>query len=76
MDNSSTISETWMMFKEHLDKKHIEMAAEKYIDLCADFGADDETLKECFGNCEVLDAAIKYYLDIDADVEEEYDDWD
>ena len=75
MDNSSTISETWMMFKEHLDKKHVEAAAEKYIDLCADFGADDVILKECFGNCDILDAAIRYYLDIDEDIDEDYD-WD
>ena len=72
MDNSSVICETWMMFKEHLDKKHIEMAAEKYIDLCADFGVDDEMFKECYGHCNYLDGAIRYYLDTD----EEYNDWD
>jgi hypothetical protein len=75
MENSSTISETWMMFKEHLDKKHIENAAEKFVELCADFGADDITLKECFGNCEILDTAIRYYLDLDSEIEEDYD-WD
>ena len=73
MDNSEVICETWLMFKEHLDKKHIENAAEKYIELCADFGADDIIFKECFGHCTHLDAAIKYYLDLDTDDDEEWD---
>jgi hypothetical protein len=36
--NDEQIQEIWMMFKEHLDKKHVETAAERYVDLLADYG--------------------------------------
>tara|TARA_R110000851_G_scaffold2701_1_gene10970 strand:- start:12710 stop:12949 length:240 start_codon:yes stop_codon:yes gene_type:complete len=77
--NEEQIAEVWTLFKEYLDKKHIEMAAERYIDMLADYGVRDETLTECFGNCNVLDSAIKYYLDLDnEDVHDDEDsgEWD
>lgn len=72
------IADVWMTFKEYLDKKQIETAAERYVDLLADYGVEDETFKECFGNCAYLDAAIKYYLELDDyHVDEDYnEDWD
>ena len=73
--NEDQISDIWNMFKEHLDKKHVEMAAEKYIDVLADYGISDETLISVLGNDAYLDAAINYYLDIDADIYDE-EDWD
>jgi hypothetical protein len=36
--NEEQISDIWTMFKEYLDKKQIELAAEKYVDLLADYG--------------------------------------
>jgi hypothetical protein len=76
--DESQIADVWTTLKEYFDKKHVEMAAERYVDLMADYGVSDETLKECFGHCSYLDAAIKYYLDIDAgDSDDDYnEDWD
>ena len=70
------IADIWMMFKEYLDKKMIDQAAEKYVDLLADYGVSDETMQDALGADAALDAAIHYYLDIDA--EDVYDDeeWD
>ena len=42
--DESIISDVWSTMKEFLDKKHIDMAAEKYVDLLADYGVSDETL--------------------------------
>ena len=55
------------LFKEYLDKKQIELVAEKYVDLLADYGVEDITLKDCLGVDSNLDTAIGYYLEIDAD---------
>jgi|TARA_B110000977_G_scaffold116823_1_gene150952 hypothetical protein len=75
MDDSQ-IAELWTTLKEYLDKKHVEMAAERYVDVLADFGISDETFKDVIGAEENLDHAISYYLDIDEDVLEEETDWD
>jgi hypothetical protein len=73
--NEEQIADIWTMFKEYLDKKHVEMAAERFIDLLADYGVSDETFKECFGHDAVLDSAIKYYLELDDELDDDYD-WD
>jgi len=73
--NEEQIADFWMLFKEYLDKKHVETAAERYVDMLADYGVSDETLQECFGVDSTLDASIKYYLDLDEDVYED-DEWD
>ena len=71
------VVDIWNMFKEYLDKKHIEMAAERFVDLMADFGTSDQTFVSCLGNDSNLDQAINYYLDIDEeDVLDEDLDWD
>jgi hypothetical protein len=76
MDESQVV-EIWTMFKEYIDKKHIELAAERYVDLCADYGISDEALQNALGNDSALDYAINYYLDIDnEDVLDEEIDWD
>ena len=76
--NEEQIADVWTLFKEYIDKKQIEVIAEKYIDLLADYGVSDETLKESIGVDANLDEAISYYLDIDSDIylEEEEDDWE
>ena len=75
MDGSQII-EFWQVFKEYLDKKHIETVAERYVDLCADFGTDDEASRDALGSDNELDKAIGYYLEedveIDDDTEEDY----
>ena len=68
--NEEQIADVWLMFKEYLDKKHNEMAAERFVDLLADYGVSDESFQELLGTDALLDTAITYYLDID----ENYDD--
>jgi hypothetical protein len=69
--DESQIADIWNALKEYFDKKHIEMAAERFVDLMADYGVDDQTFKDCLGQDEYLDAAIHYYLDIDDDYDDE-----
>jgi|TARA_B100000242_G_scaffold6258_1_gene3982 hypothetical protein len=75
MDGSQII-EFWQVFKEYIDKKHIETVAERYVDLCADFGTDDEAFRDALGSDNELDKAIGYYLEedveLDEDTEEDY----
>ena len=71
--NDEFFADLWMLFKEYLDKKHIELAAEKYIDTLIDYGLDDTRLTELLGTDNHLDAAIQYYLEMDS---EHTEDWD
>ena len=64
--NEEHVSEVWMLFKQYMDKKQLEIAAEKYIDMLADHGVDDAVLQDAMGMDAVLDDAIIYYLDLDA----------
>jgi len=75
--NEEQLADIWMLFKEYLDKKHVEMAAERFVDLMADYGVNDETFTEVLGTDASLDHAINYYLDFDdEDVLDEEDEWD
>jgi hypothetical protein len=74
--NETQIAEVWVLFKEYIDKKQIEVVAEKYIDLMADYGVEDITLKDCLGTDSSLDEAIYYYLDLDNNESYDEDDWD
>ena len=74
--NEEQIQEFWLLFKEYLDKKHVESAAERYVDLLADYGTSDEAFQECFGADSFLDNAIKYYLDLDNEDVIDEEDWD
>lgn len=71
--NEDFVTDLWDLFKNYLDKKHIELAAEKYVDILIDYGMDDIQLKAMLGNEKHLDAAIQYYLEMDQD---DYDEWD
>ena len=73
--DESQIADVWMMFKEYLDKKHVEMAAERFVDLMADYGTSDETFQDLLGTDKDLDAAINYYLDIDFNDNDDEEDW-
>jgi hypothetical protein len=73
------IAEIWTLFKEYLDKKQIELVAEKFIDLLADYGTSDLIMQDLIGIDKDLDKAINYYLEQDSDlyVEDDFDeDWD
>ena len=72
--NEEHISDIWTMFKEYTDKKQMDLVAEKYVDLLADYGVSDETFKEVIGTDSNLDEAISYYLDLDNEDDDE--DWD
>jgi hypothetical protein len=61
--NESQIGDIWMLFADYIDKKQVEVAAERYIDLLADYGISDKVLQNATGVDNVLDAAIDYYLD-------------
>ena len=73
--NEEHISDIWTMFKEYTDKKQVDLVAEKYVDLLADYGVSDETFKEVIGTESNLDDAISYYLDLD-NVDDDEEDWD
>jgi len=73
------IAEIWTLFKEYLDKKQIELVAEKFIDLLADYGTSDLIMQDLIGIDKDLDKAVNYYLEQDSDlyVEDDFDeDWD
>jgi hypothetical protein len=70
MMDENNLVETWMLFREYLDKKQIEIVAEKFIDLLADHGVAESDLKSAAGSCQYLDEAIRYYLDEDEDDDE------
>jgi len=69
--DESQIADVWMMFKEYIDKKQVDIAAERFVDLLADYGVDDEEFKTVLGADAVLDHAINYYLEIDEDFDDE-----
>jgi hypothetical protein len=73
--NEEHISDIWTMFKEYVDKKQMDLIAEKFVDLLADYGVSDETFKEVIGTDSNLDDAISYYLDLD-NVDDDDEDWD
>ena len=74
--DESQIVDIWAVFKDSIDKKNIEVVAERFVDVCADYGADDEHFKNALGNCNDLENAINYYLDVDEDAyDDEQEDW-
>ena len=49
------------MFKDPTDPKKIETVAERFVDICADYGTSDESFREALGSRTELDSAINYY---------------
>ena len=75
--NENQIADIWMLFKEYIDKKAQDVAAERFVDLLADHGVSDKILESTIGHDEDLDEAIEYYLDKDSEEDEyEEDNWD
>jgi hypothetical protein len=71
--NEEFVADIWMILKEYFDKKHIELAAERFVDAVIDYGVNDESLREILGTDTHLDAAIQYYLEMDTDIDDEDD---
>jgi hypothetical protein len=67
------IAEIWSLFKEYLDKKTCETAAERYVELLVELGVSDRVITEAVGHDAVLDEAISYYVDADEESEEPED---
>ena len=71
MLNETQIGDIWLLFADYIDKKHVETAAERYVELLADHGISDRTLQHATGVDPNLDQAIEYYLEEDEDDEDD-----
>jgi hypothetical protein len=72
MIEGTQLVEIWQFFKEYTDRKQpMDVVAEKYVDLMAEYGVEDEEFKNALGADEDLDQAIQYFLDLE-DGEEDY----
>ena len=71
MLNESQIGDIWLLFADYIDKKQLEGAAERFVDLLADYGVSGRVLSAATGVDSTLDQAIDYYLDEDADEEDD-----
>lgn len=71
MLNETQIGDIWLLFADYIDKKQLEVAAERFVDLLADYGTSDRVMQNAMGVDGTLDQAIEYYLDED---EEDDDD--
>ena len=76
MLNESQIGDIWLVFADYMDKKQLEVAAERYIDLLADYGVGDRTLQGAMGVDHTLDQAIEYYLDEEDQEDDDYKELD
>jgi len=74
MLNETQIADVWLLFADYIDKKQAEIAAERFIELLADFGASDRTFQSTTGVDPVLDQAITYYLEDNSDDDDDYSD--
>ena len=74
--NENQIADIWLLFKEYVDRKTLDAAAERFVDLLVDYGVSDKLLESVIGHDDVLDEAISYYLE-DGSEEDEYeeDNW-
>ncbi len=68
--NENHIGDIWMLFKEYIDKKVLDVLAERYVDLLADHGVSDKVMAGASGVDDDLDNAIDFYLDETSDEEE------
>jgi hypothetical protein len=77
MLNETQIGDIWLLFADYIDKKQLELVAERYVDLLADHGVSDKVLQSATGVDETLDSAIEYYLDEeDVDSDDDYKELD
>jgi len=72
MIEGSQLVEIWQFFREYMDRKQsMDVVAEKFVDLMADYGVEDEEFQNALGADDDLDRAIQFYLDVD-DQDEDY----
>jgi hypothetical protein len=76
MLNETQIGDIWLLFADYIDKKQLELVAERYVDLLADHGVSDKVLQSATGVDDTLDSAIEYYLDEEDDDEDDYKELD
>jgi hypothetical protein len=76
MLNETQIGDIWLLFADYIDKKQLELVAERYVDLLADHGVSDKVLQSATGVDDTLDTAIEYYLDEPSDDDEDYKELD
>jgi hypothetical protein len=76
MLNETQIGDVWLLFADYIDKKQLELVAERYVDLLADHGVSDKVLQSSTGVDETLDHAIEYYLDEDSEDDEDFKELD
>ena len=73
MLNETQIGDVWLLFADYIDKKQIDVVADRYVELLADYGVRDRILQNATGVDPVLDHAIAYYLENDDDTDEDDD---
>jgi hypothetical protein len=73
MNEEEQVVEIWNLFKPYIDKKQLNLTAEKYIDYLVDAGTHDEVLQASLGHSQSLDNAIHYYLDMEEDLKDDDD---
>lgn len=71
--DDTLLIDLWLSVREYIDKKHIEAASSKFIDVIADTLGDD-AIKELSNHDDDLDNAIDYYLDDGEEDAEDFDD--
>lgn len=76
MLNESQIGDIWLVFADYIDKKQLEVAAERFVDLLADYGVSDRVLQGAMGVDHTLDQAIEYYLDEEDEEDDDYKELD
>jgi hypothetical protein len=75
MLNETQIGDIWLLFSDFIEKKQVEAAAERFVDLLADYGVSDRILQSAQGVDSTLDQAIEYYLDEESDEDEDDEDF-
>jgi hypothetical protein len=65
------IIDIWVLFREYVEPKVVELAAERYIDLLVENGVSDKLIKQLVGHDDYLDDAIVYYLEEDEEDDDE-----
>lgn len=73
MLNETQIGDIWLLFADYIDKKQLEAAADRFVDLLADYGVSDRVLQNATGVDGTLDSAIEYYLDEEDAADDEDD---
>lgn len=73
MLNETQIGDIWMLFADFIDKKQTEAAAERYVELLADYGVGDRVMQSAQGVDDTLDQAIEYYLEEESDAADDDD---